>query len=223
MGQRKLRAYRCPGCGLHDELCLCPSMPRVSLETGLVIVQHYRERHKPTNTARLAQQMLVGAQLIHYGARDQAMETGPLDDPDVDYLLLFQREDSIALDADLAAELSARSRAAGRRRALVVLDGTWHQCSRMARRAPRIADLPCYALPPGAPGRWRIRTPPRPGAICTLEAITRAMALFHGEDALAPIEGWFDELIARLWQMRGYGPGEPGPGDADPDAEMSDA
>ena len=77
MGQRKFRAERCSGCGLHPERCLCESRPSVDLATRVVFVQHNRERHKPTNTARLAQQMLVGAQLIHYGARDQAMETGP--------------------------------------------------------------------------------------------------------------------------------------------------
>ena len=201
MGQRSLSASRCAGCGLHDELCLCPSMPKLDLRTHLVIVQHNRERHKPTNTARLAQQMFAGSEMVWYGARDAAMDTAPLVDPGRDYLLLFQREDAITLTPEVAAALGAD----GRTPTLVVLDGTWHQCSRMARRAPRIPELQCYALPEGPPSTWKIRTPPRPGALSTLEATCRALAILEGDAAVTrPAEAWFEAVTERLWQMRGY-------------------
>ncbi|MEZ4381077.1 MAG: tRNA-uridine aminocarboxypropyltransferase [Nannocystaceae bacterium] len=201
MGQRKLKANRCPRCGLHEELCLCASRPRLDLRTHLLFVQHSRERHKPTNTARLALQIFTGAQMVWYGARDEAMDVAPLEQPDRDYLLLFQRDDAITLTPEVAAELSAD----GRQPTLVVPDGTWHQCSRMARRAPRIAELQCYTLPEGPPSQWGIRTPPRPGALSTFEATCRAMALLEGDPAATrPAEAWFAAVTRRLWQMRGY-------------------
>jgi len=249
VGQRKNKANRCGVCGLHDELCVCPSMPRFDLATKLLIVQHNRERHKPTNTARLGLAMFEGAQMIHYGARDKELDTAPLEQPDRDYVLLFPGDEARPL-------AEAPVPAPGRARTLVVLDGTWHQCSRMARRAPRIAEMPCYTLPEGPSSRWRIRTAPRPEALSTFEAICRATdVLSRGEapstrtstaapdadtDADANVEdagasadsnadagrgvdaaldrggpsfdleaafAWFDVLVARMWQMRGCGPG----------------
>jgi len=203
MGQRARRLARCPGCGLHAELCLCAEAPTLALSTRFVFVQHRREREKPTNSARLAHKVLSGSELIYYGERDQVMDVGPLTRPEREYLLLFPRDDARELTpADGIAAL-------GRQVTLVVLDGTWHQCSRMARRAPGVDALPCVALPPGEPSRWGIRTPPRPGALCTYEAVTRAVGLFHGEAAAAQMAGFFEAVTARLWQMRG-GRREPG-------------
>ncbi len=218
MGQRKNqnkssnKASRCAVCGLHDALCVCPSMPRFDLETKLLIVQHNRERHKPTNTARLGLAMFEGAQMIHYGARDTAMDTEPLERPDHDYVLLFPGDEARPLDQAPRPE-------PGRVRTLVVLDGTWHQCSRMVRRAPRIAELPCYTLPEGPPSRWGIRTAPRPEALSTFEAICRATDVLTRSGAETDDGGrpdaafdldaafaWFNVLVARMWKMRGCGP-----------------
>ncbi len=218
MGQRKNKANRCGVCGLHDELCVCPSMPRFDLATKLLIVQHNRERHKPTNTARLGLAMFEGAQMIHYGARDSELDTAPLEQPDRDYVLLFPGDEARPL-------AQAPLPAPGRVRTLVVLDGTWHQCSRMARRAPLITEMPCYSLPEGPPSRWRIRTAPRPEALSTFEAICRATDVLSRGEASAAVDAeadgaangdtfdldaafaWFDVLVARMWQMRGCGPG----------------
>lgn len=209
MGQRKFRADRCPGCGLHQERCVCASRPTIDLATRVVFVQHNRERHKPTNTARLARSILVGAELTYYGAREPPMDTSPLDHDDRDYLVLFPREDASVLSPETCPIVP------GRTRTLVILDGTWHQCSRMTRRVPRVRDMPCVALPEGPPSAWGIRTPPRPGALSTFEAVARALALLHGDDAVAPMLAWFQALTAQLWEMRG---GAPVDDDEDDDA-----
>jgi len=200
-------------------------MPRFSLATKLLIVQHNRERHKPTNTARLGLAMFEDAQMIHYGARDTELDTAPLEQPDRDYVLLFPGDEARPL-------AQAPTPAPGRVRTLVVLDGTWHQCSRMARRAPLITEMPCYTLPDGPPSRWRIRTAPRPEALSTFEAICRATDVLtraeSDSDVVTAVDAdvsaavdrerpqifdldaafaWFDVLVARMWQMRGCGPG----------------
>lgn len=208
-------------------------MPRFDLATKLLIVQHNRERHKPTNTARLGLAMFEGAQMIHYGARDSELDTAPLEQPDRDYVLLFPGDDARPL-------AQAPTPAPGRVRTLVVLDGTWHQCSRMARRAPLVTEMPCYTLPEGPPSRWRIRTAPRPEALSTFEAICKATDVLSRGEVSAAVDAeadaaagraaarrvdrrvdperastfdldaalaWFDVLVARMWQMRGCGPG----------------
>ena len=209
---RKSIRPRCPVCGLHLELCLCARLPLRDLATAFVVVQHNRERNKPTSTGPVTAAVLR-APLLHYGAQGESLDTRPLDDPDTDYYVLFPTE-----DAPLVDELATRP-AAGRRRCFVILDGTWQQCSRMARRAARVADMPRLALPPGPPSRWGVRTPPNAAAVCTFEAATRLVRALHGSDAAAPMDAFFTELSARMLGMRGRvsdsEPGDPGdPGDS---------
>ncbi|MBL9107162.1 MAG: DTW domain-containing protein [Myxococcales bacterium] len=198
---RKNSRPRCPTCGLHLELCLCDALPLRDLPTAFVVVQHNRERTKPTSTGRVAAAVLR-APVVYYGARDEAMDTAPLDDPDLDYYVLFPSEGAPAVGA------ASMPVTPGKRRCVVVLDGTWHQCSRMARRAPRISELPHRTLPPGPPSRWGVRTPPRPDAVCTFEAATRVVELLHGPAEAEPMSAFFAELTARMLAMRGRFPGE---------------
>jgi DTW domain-containing protein YfiP len=208
MSMRKSTRPRCTVCGLHIERCLCAELPKLALPTRFVVIQHNRERHKPTSTGR-ATAAILGAPVLFYGAQHEAMATGPLDEPDTDYVVLFPSEDATVADA------AALRPAPGRSRCVVILDGTWHQCSRMARRAPRIEAMPRVSLPPGPPSRWGVRTAPRAEAVCTLEAATRLVALLHGPEAAAPMERFFIELTARMHAQRGSLP--PGADDDEED------
>jgi DTW domain-containing protein YfiP len=76
----------------------------------------------------------------------------------------------------------------------------------MARRAPRIEAMQHMTLPPGAPSRWGVRTPPNPAALCTYEAATRLVEVLHGVSAAAPMHEFFAELSARMLGMRGRSP-----------------
>ncbi|HEY8376332.1 MAG TPA: tRNA-uridine aminocarboxypropyltransferase [Nannocystis sp.] len=196
MSSRKSSRPRCPVCGLHAERCLCAALPVLDLPTRFVVVQHNRERQKPTSTGRVAAAALR-APVIFYGAQDESMDTAPLQDPGLDYAVLFPSE-----DAEVATPERLRP-APGRARCVVILDGTWHQCSRMARRAEHVRDFPRLSLPPGEPSRWGIRHAPRPEAVCTFEAATRLVALLHGPEAAAPMERFFTELTARMHAQRG--------------------
>lgn len=206
MSSRKSTRPRCPVCGLHLERCLCAELPVLDLPTRFVVVQHNRERSKPTSTGR-ATAAILRAPVLFYGAQHEVMETGPLQDPDCDYHVLFPMEGAAVADA------GALRPAPGRRRCVVILDGTWHQCSRMARRAPFVGDFPKLTLPPGPPSRWGVRTAPRPEAVCTLEAATRLVEVLHGPDAARPMEEFFLELTRRMHAQRGSLP----PGERDDD------
>ncbi len=193
---RKFTRPRCPVCGLHDERCLCATLPVRDLATRFVVVQHNRERTKPTSTGRVAAAVLR-APIIHYGAQGEEMDTGALEDTALDYFVLFPSPGAPEL-----GEATTRP-ADGKQRCIVLLDGTWHQCSRMARRAAKVCELPHRTLPPGPPSRWGVRTPPHPGALCTFEAAARVVELLHGPEAAAPMTAFFAELSARMLAMRG--------------------
>jgi len=175
---------------------LCDALPLRDLSTSFVVVQHNRERNKPTSTGRVTAAVLR-APVVYFGAQGESLDTSTLTAPDTDYFVLFPTEDAPPVD-----DLATRP-APGRRRCFVILDGTWQQCSRMARRAPEISSMPRLALPPGPPSRWGVRTPPNAAAVCTFEAATRLVALLHGAEAAAPMDSFFTELSARMLGMRG--------------------
>jgi len=223
MGQRRFEAHRCPGCGLHEPLCACAERPRLDLATAFVIIQNNRERNKPTNTARILPQVLSNCALVRFGVRGQRFDDGPLRDPTRDYLLIFPRVrdpegpaptpapilDRAALEARRAARPAP---AHGRAATVVLLDGTWAQCSRMSRRIPALATMEAYALPPGPPSHWGVRTTPEPERVSTFEAAVRLVELCEGPKPAAIMQTYFDRVAAAMLFMKAKLPSPEVPG-----------
>lgn len=202
MPQRKKRTGRCERCGLHLSLCLCACFPAVESSAALVVVRHIGELHKPTNTGRWLADMVPGTVLTHYGQREPPFDASALERPDVRSFVLFPRDDATVLDEQGVARLRAEC-APGQRLGFVVLDGTWHQCSRMSRRVPVVRDLPCVALPPGPSSRWGVRTQHEEHGLSSFEAGVRLVALVDGPTRAAPLQAIFHELSARMMFMKG--------------------
>lgn len=209
MGQRRFVADRCRDCGLHEPLCVCEHRPRLELGLDLLIVQANKERNKPTNTGRMLPQLLVGAELLHYGARGVAFDDAPLRRPDRDYWLIFPRVDdpegveprpAPVLEAGHFA--AARAAAPGRVATVVLLDGTWAQCSRMSRRIPAIAKLSAWALPQGPGSHWGVRTASEPGRLSTFEAAIRVVELLDDRGRAGQMQRYFDRIAAGMLHMK---------------------
>lgn len=173
---------------------MCAELPRVRLATPIVVVQHFAEAPKPTNTVRLLSTMLEGTTLLPYGIRDTPFDPGPLVDPDIEWVLLSPRNDATVL---APAEPSTR------KRGFVLLDGTWHQCSRMSRRVPVVRELSCVALPPGPPSIWGVRTQHHEHGMSTFEAAMRALATVEGDDAIVPMMAAFAKVTAQQLFLKG--------------------
>ncbi len=196
MVQRNRKKERCWGCGLKPDSCACALMPTVQLSTPVCIVQQIRERFKPTNTARLLAKMVPAVPILPFGMREPAFDPGPLLDPDVEYYNLFLRDDATPIDA-------LPPPAPGKRRGFIVLDGTWHQCSRMARRVPVVRDTPCVMLPEGKPSIWRVRTQHDARGVSTFEAAVRLLEIVEGPEAVRPLIETFELITARLLYLKG--------------------
>lgn len=211
-GQRRNTLERCEGCGLHLELCACAERPRVELAFRVLVVQNNRERHKPTNTGRQVVASIADAALIYWGELDRDPDVGSLrtaafDDAllvqaDVDYRLIFPR----VLDPEGPAPIESPELAPtdfGPRTTIVLLDGTWTQCSRMARRVPAIAAMPAYRLPPGPDSHWGVRTATEASRISTYEAAVRVLELAGALAQADAMQAWFDLHSARMQFMKG--------------------
>lgn len=205
---RRREAARCGVCGLHRPLCVCATLPCFDLPFRLILVQHGVEVDRPTNTGRLALRMLSNHALVLYGRRGIPLDTSPLEDPALDYRLLFPRDGAPWLAPE---DLRPRADERNRRPALVVADGTWAQASHMTRRIGPLRNMRCVRLPPGPPGLWRIRRPRRPEQLCTLEAVIRAMAVAGFAAESAALLDALREVHRRLLAMRAGFPAGGGP------------
>ncbi len=145
--------------------------------------------------------MLDGATLLDHGAAPWA---APFD-PGPEAALLFP------------ADPGAPAAPAGwRPRALVVLDGTWPQASRMAHRVPGLDALPRWSVDRPARAVERLRQPHAAWARSTLEAIAEALGEIEGDpDLERALTELHDRWVARtLWQrgrrpVSGEGPPTP--------------
>lgn len=205
-GQRRFQASRCECCGLHEPLCACESAPRVELGTPIVVVQHNKDCRKPTNTVRILVACLPNCAVTRYAVRGEDFDSSPIrSTPEVDWCLLFPRiEEEEVGDAprQLGVEEYRRPSHEGRRRGVVVVDGTWGQARRMRRRIDALRTLPTFELPPGPPTRWTVRSQSDSARMSTAEATIRALAICEGAAALRPVQRYFNVVSARMMFMK---------------------
>lgn len=142
--------------------CLCAEVPTIATRTRVVIVRHHLERHRSSNTGRLAHLALPNSEIVEHGGLGGVAVLPPLDGA----WLLFPEGD--------------RGVPAEPPRQLVVLDATWSQARRMFRKIAALRGLPILRLPPGPMAASRLREAPGPGMVSTIEAIARALAQLEG-------------------------------------------
>lgn len=188
LGGRSLRGcrlVRCAGCGLPTARCLCATFPRLHSRVRVVMVMHRVEALRSSNTGRLVAGMLEGASVRVRGGRDDL----PAETPGARVLVLFPREGARPLErADAGEDLT-----------LVVPDGTWAQARRIARRDDLARDAEAVCLPDRA-SAYGLRRNPRPGALCTLEAVAEALRVLEGDALAEPLleafARWRDATLA---------------------------
>jgi DTW domain-containing protein YfiP len=187
---RERRRQRCLTCGLETDACLCAGLPRLRLATPVAVLQHVRERVKPTNTGRLLARMLEDSALLSFGQREPAFDPAPLRDRPVAWRLLFPRGDAPLLEPE---------RPVG----LVLLDGCWSRCRRASRHLPWVSELPAVSLPPGPPPVWTVRKQHLEGGLSTFEAALRALEVLEGSAAALPLRRAFARVTARQLYLKG--------------------
>lgn len=171
MSRRDNVEARCAICRLHATLCVCSLVPRLQPRTRVVLLVHYREARKPSNTGQLAARCGARHSVTIFGKRGQVLEA-PVVGEDESPLLLFPDVDAAPISQYAASEKPI---------ALIVPDGNWRQASKVRRRVPGLAAIPCVTLPEAGPTEYRLRAEPREGGLATFEAIARALGLLEGD------------------------------------------
>jgi hypothetical protein len=72
----------------------------------------------------------------------------------------------------------------------------------MLRRSPYLAPFPRIALPPGRPGRARLRRSREAAHVCTAEAAALCLRLAGEPAAAAALESWLDLFVGATLRNR---------------------
>jgi len=139
--------------------------------TRVIVVRHYLERHRTSNSGRLAHLALVNSEIVDHGGEGGLAKLPPLDGA----VLLFPEGEPMTAPPAVAPTQ------------VIALDATWSQARRMYRKLDALRGVPMVRLPDRGVDRERMRESPEPGHVSTLEAIAGALRCFgdaHAADAL---------------------------------------
>ena len=182
---RDLKGH-CPRCFLQLPVCVCSALPRIETATEFVLIRHLTERLLTSNTGRFAALALPNSRIVPYGGGD-AFDDSSLGLPGT---------------ALLYCSGPARPLSFVPRR-LIVLDGSFRQARRMYKRVAALRDLPELTLPAPTITPTRLRQPPQPDGMSTIEAIAAALSMLEGAATAAPLWALHAELVRRADLMRG--------------------
>ncbi len=146
-----------------------------------MIVRHFSERLRSSNSGRLAHLALPNSEIVEHAGQDGLAVLPPLDGA----WLLYPAGKELH-EAPVPPP-----------RQLIVLDATWAQARRMYRKLTGLRGLPMLQLPDAPMPVARLRASPGPGMVSTIEAIARALRLLEGDAAATPLETLFELAVAR--------------------------
>ena len=172
---------KCPRCLLQQRVCLCSEVPAIATRTRIVIVRHHLERHRSSNSGRLAHLALPNSEIIDHGGSG-----GPAALTNLDGAWLLFPEGEPVHTVPVPPP-----------RQLIVLDATWSQARRMYRKLDVLRGLPLLRLPDEEMPRARLRESPGPGRVSTIEAIARALRLLEGDAPASALEQLFAVAVRR--------------------------
>jgi DTW domain-containing protein len=153
----------------------------VATRTRVVIVRHYLERHRSSNTGRLAALALSNSEIIEHG--------GPYGEALLDTTNAVLVFPAGAQPAHLPVVMPQK---------LIVLDASWSQARRMWRKIDALRGVPTLSLPKLSAPAARLRKSPADGMVSTIEAIAAALRLLEGDAVYAPLDQLFATVVENM-------------------------
>ena len=181
------RNDRCHACMMRHEHCVCDIAPKIVSPIPILVVRHWKERNKPSNTARLASLAIPNLRIIDYGAPGEQWSSSALDLPEP--ALLFPGPDTQPLDYTP--------------KSIVIVDGSWPQARKLVNKLPQLAAMPRIQVEPPPQEPVRLRQPPIPEGMSTIEAIARLLDRLSGPGSGAPLDRLYQQVVEATIAARG--------------------
>jgi DTW domain-containing protein YfiP len=199
MPTRRKSENRCEQCRLFKPLCICALIPKIELQTRLLVVMHRREWNLTTNTANLACLALPNSEIRLVGNRDEVLDTSQLIPPSGTAALLFPGDDAIELNEETIHSFEKPL-------TLIVPDGNWRQARKIAYRIEALERIRKVKLPAGGPSAYKLRSSPHEMNLSTIEAIGRALGILEKDSVRSDLEAVLEMMVERRLWSRGQLP-----------------
>lgn len=185
----------CYTCRRTGDTCYCLKVRKFHPGFTLILVVHPREARKTVGTVRIA----------HLSTEDSFLFVGKGEEIDQSTELLRFLDTEKYFPAVLfpgpnaiPVELAPSSKPL----ALFVIDGTWHQASRMMRNSRILSALPRLAFSPDRPSEYQFRTQPMPHCVSTVEAVHTVVEKRHHAGIYpAPVGRAHDRMLEVFREM----------------------
>ncbi len=197
---------RCTSCYLQQPWCICAQIQAVTVSVDLFILRHWKESWRTSNTGRLATLAIENASLFDYGEPGAVLDDTPLLEPGT-FLLFPSLAESEGLLADAteppSTPLEALVDSGTRPSKLVIVDASWSQARKLVRRIPALRDLPRVTFASSNKVTTRLRRPPFPGAMATIEAVSAAVGILGNPGTMATLDSLFARFVHNARAQRG--------------------
>ena len=173
---------------------------------NLVVLRHWKESWRTSNTGRLANLAIEHSNVVDYGAPNQDFDDSSLRAPNT-FLLFPSLEHSHGLLKDAteppATPLEMLPGLGRSLSTLVVIDASWGQARKMVRRIAALEGLPRVTVEAPPQHTPRLRRPPFPGAMATIEAISAAVRVLEGPQPADALDELFTRFVRNARAQRG--------------------
>ncbi|QIL84709.1 DTW domain-containing protein [Vibrio sp. HDW18] len=178
----------CSECGKARNACLCSSIVALDSAVELIILQHPTEHKRPLGTARILSLSLANCRLwVGEDFREHDELNQLLADPSIDHYVLYPNP-----QAQDCTEISLTS---GRKKRVILLDGTWKKAYKMWQINTQLHQLASLRLPTECVGHYRIRKAPDDTTLSTVEAGYHLLQQWQPECDFSPLLKVFTNMI----------------------------
>jgi DTW domain-containing protein YfiP len=157
---------------------------------------HKAELELTTNTAYFADKILKKSDLSIRGLKDCPLDLElKIDLEKFSPLYLFPDDDAVELSEEYLSKLDLPP-------LIIAPDGSWKQVKKFKKRESFLSNIQSVKLPNTSPSNYRLRTNPFPEAVCTFEAIARAIGICDGQALQKEMESIFEVITDRMFYSR---------------------
>ncbi len=190
--------------------CMCawrPPAGAVQASVEFVLLIHRKELFKPTNTGRLIVDAFPDTPVFLWSRLQAPQElTGILQDPARNCFVVFPADGTENCARDVVREIPRSEK----KTTLILLDGTWKQCSRMIGLSRWLDEVPCLSLPESLVRSYAVRDSGRNHRFSTAEAAISCLLLTGEEKSALTLQKYFGVFNQHYLATRGCYPPERG-------------
>jgi len=210
---------RCSDCQMGEFACMCAWRPRagqvesaepvelVESTVEFVLLMHRKELFKPTNTGRLIIDTFPGTKAYLWSRLEAPEEMKALlRDRERECFVVFPANDSETVTRRIVQSLPSSEK----KITLILLDGTWKQCSRMVGLSRWLDGIPCLSLPETLVRSYAVRDSGKSDRFSTAEAAISCLLLAGQEQHAETLRHYFSVFNQHYLATRGGIAPEPG-------------